>query len=143
MWAEKASGTDCARHAFGAPVIAYLIAHPCAGMGRLLATTTVEGRGVGFSQISISFLGGAPADYRYADSFGVLVRQDGTGNVNDLLREGYRLPSGPTSVPSPDAFTTMGQDAVATVYDLWYLDGPTPNNDPRLVQLAQDIFLQY
>ena len=72
-----------------------------------------------------------------------LVDKDGTGSVDDLLREGYRLPTGPTSVPSPDAFRTMGQDSGVAIYDMWYLDGPTPNNDAALEQMAQDIYLAY
>ena len=58
------------------------------------------------------------------------------------MREGYRLPAGPSSVPQPDAFDALGQDAGVVVTDAWYLDGPTPENDPRLVKMARDLFLQ-
>ena len=98
----------------------------------------------GFNVASLSIQGSSEnAPYDNAAAFRKLVDAEGTGSVNDLLREGYRLPSGPTSVPSPDAFRSMVQDSGINVYDIWYLDGPTPNNDPALEQMAQDIYLAY
>jgi hypothetical protein len=141
VWARQ-TGKDCAEHAYGSPVIKYLGAHPCASMTRLLATTTVGGRAVGFAQESVTFAGGYPQMYTYAGKFRALVTKDGTGNINDLMREGYRLPSGPASVPYPNAFNAQFQDAVTTVVEAWYLDGSTPDNDPALVQMEQDCFLQ-
>jgi hypothetical protein len=141
IWTET-TNADCAAHAYGTPVISYLKAHPCSGVTRLLATTTVNGKAVGFAQSAIGFKGTAPDVYTTAGNFRVLVTQEGTGNVNDLLREGRRLPSGPTAVPSPDAFSALGQDAGVTIVDAWYLDQPTPDNDPPLLKMAHDIFLQ-
>jgi hypothetical protein len=134
---------DCAGHAYG-EVAAFLTTHPCRGLTRQLATTTVHGRAVGFAASTLGIAGSdAQHPYDNAAAFRTLVDSDGTGNVNDLLREGYRLPSGPSAVPSPDAFRVLAQDAGVTIYDMWYLDGPTPNNDAALEQLAQDIYLQY
>jgi hypothetical protein len=142
VWAER-TDKDCAAHAYGQPVISYLQAHPCSGMTRVLATTTVNGRGVGIAQSSIGFSGQAPESYQTAGNFRTLVGLDGTGNLDDLLREGRRLPSGPTAVPSPDAFSVLAQDAGVTVVDAWYLDGATPDNDPALVTMARDTYLQF
>jgi hypothetical protein len=142
VWAEAHVPT-CADHAHGPPMIEYLTAHPCTGLTRLLATTKVDGKRVGFAQSSLGFIGVAPASYQTAGDFVKLIEQDGTGNINDLLREGYRLPSGPTSVPSPDAFSALAQDAGVVVVDAWYLDTATPTNDPALIKMAQDIYLQY
>jgi hypothetical protein len=142
VWAET-EVADCAGHAYGTPVINYLKAHPCFGLSRTLATTTVNGRAVGFSVCSLGFKGDAPAVYNTAGSFEQLVTADGTGSLNDLFREGYRLPSGPTHVPSPDAFDALGQDNGVSVYDAWYLSGATPNNDPPLVAMEQNIYLQF
>jgi len=141
VWARQ-TGTDCAAHAYGAPVIKYLRAHPCASMTRLLATTTVGGRAVGFAQESVTFAGEYPTKYTYAGRFRALVTKDGTGNVNDLMREGYRLPRGPAAVPYPNAFDAQSQDAVTTVVEAWYLRGATPDNDPALVRMERDCFLQ-
>jgi hypothetical protein len=142
VWAQT-QVPDCAAHAYGAPVIAYLTAHPCYGLARTLATTTVDGKAVGISTCSVGFSGPAPQVYQTAGAFNTLVTADGTGSLNDLLREGYRLPSGPASVPSPDAFAALSQDNGVTVDDAWYLSGPTPNNDPPLVAMERNTYLQY
>jgi hypothetical protein len=142
VWAEVPDDT-CFDHAYGQPMITFLTKHPCGGMTRLLATTTVNGHPVGFAEAALGFHGTAADPYKYARQFRTLVEADGTGNINDLLREGYRLPAGPTVVPSPDAFSCVGQDEGVTVWDVWYLDRPTPNNDPPLVKMTMDAFLQF
>ena len=142
VWVEVQNAT-CADHAYGMPVIQYLTAHPCHGLNRLLATTVVNGKAVGFAQSSLGFVGNAPDVYQTAGKFAALERKDGTGSVNDLLREGYRLPSGPSSVPSSEAFDVESQDSGVTIVDAFYLSAKTPNNDPALIQMVQDIYLQF
>jgi len=142
LWAEVKTPT-CYDHAYGAPVINFLTLHPCRGLTRDLMTTSVNGRGVGLATSTTGFPGAPPDVFKVAGDFRKLVTANGTGNFNDLLRDGYRLPSGPTAVPSPDAFSTLGQDTGVVVYDMWYLQGPTPENDPALIKLAEDIFLQF
>ncbi len=141
IWADK-QVSECAAHAYGAPVISFLRRHPCDGMRQVLATTTVDGKAVGFAQRTIGFRGGMNRSYRAAGQFRELVSRSGTGNLNDLMREGYRLPSGPSTVPFPNAFSALGQDNSVTIVEAWYLHGRTPDNDPPLVRMAQDIFLQ-
>jgi hypothetical protein len=142
IWADVRNDT-CFDHAYGQPVVTFLTQHPCQGLQRVLGTTTVNGRPVAFAESALGFNGPPSDPYKYASEFSTLVRKDGTGNVTDLLREGYRLPHGPTSVPYPDAFNCVGQDQGVTVWDAWYLDGPTPNNDKALVRMTTDIFLQF
>jgi hypothetical protein len=142
IWAEVKTAT-CADNAYGHRVISFLTAHPCTGLDRVLATTTVAGRPVGFAESSLGFTGQYPDVYRVASRFEDVVRRDGTGNLIDLFRLGYRLPSGPTSVPSPDAFNVLGQDAGVSVFDVWYLDGPTRHNEHPLVHMTRDVFLQF
>lgn len=142
IWADVKDRT-CFDHAYGQPIISFLTRHPCTGLERYLATTTVNGRQVGFAESATGFPGTAADPYRWAARFATLEKQDGTGSLNDLLREGYRLPSGPTAIPSSEAFNVISQDQGVTVWDAWYLAGPTPNNDPALMRMTQDVFLQF
>ncbi|MGH8862156.1 MAG: hypothetical protein ACRDVG_13150 [Jatrophihabitantaceae bacterium] len=142
VWAEK-KVPDCAAHAYGA-VVAFLHKHQCTGLHQVLATTMVGDRDVGIAQRTIGFRGspGDPYGYRAAGKFRALVSKSGTGNLNDLLREGHRLPGGrPTSVPFPNAFSAQAQDNGVSVTEAWYLSGATADNDPALVKMAGDIFL--
>jgi hypothetical protein len=142
IWAEQRD-TDCADHSYGQVQI-FLQINPCSGMIRRLATTTVNGRTVGFADASVNIPTADSAHpYRSASAFRQLVDKDGTGSINDLMREGWRLPSGPTAVPSTHAFRTLAQDSGVDIFDIWYLQGATPDNDPPLLQLAADIYLQY
>jgi hypothetical protein len=109
----------------------------------LLGTTTVKGRPVGFAVSETGFQGPTSDPYKYAGQFMKLEEQDGTGSIADLLREGYRLPSGPSAIPADEAFNVLGQDVGVVIWDAWYLDGPTPNNDPALMAMTQDLFLQF
>jgi hypothetical protein len=141
VWARRTDPT-CYDHAYGQPMITFLTRNPCHGMERLLATTTVGGRPVAFSLVQTSFVGTPKNPYGTTEKFRALVERDGTGSIDDLLREGYRLPRGPKHVPSPDAFNCLGQDNGVSVYDVWYLDGPTPENAKPLVRMTEDVFLQ-
>jgi hypothetical protein len=142
IWWDVQNDT-CFDHAYGQPMITFLTTHPCSGLRRILATTTVNGRPVGFAMSATGFPGTRHNLYGEAGQFARLEEANGTGSLNDLLREGYRLPSGPTSVPSSEAFNVLGQDTGVTVWDAWYLDGPTPTNDPALIKMTQDLFLQF
>jgi hypothetical protein len=142
IWWDVKNDT-CFDHAYGQPIITFLTEHPCTGLERYLATTTVHGRPVGFAESATAFPGTARDPYRWAGRFVTLENANGTGSLNDLLREGYRLPSGPTAVPGGEAFNVIGQDQGVTVWDAWYLNGPTPTNDPALIKMTQDVFLQF
>ena len=142
IWWDVKNDT-CFDHAYGQPIITFLTQHPCTGLERYLATTTVNGRPVAFAESATGFPGTARDPYRWASRFGTLEKADGTGSLNDLLREGYRLPSGPTAIPSGEAFNVIGQDQGVTVWDVWYLDGTTPTNDPALIKMTNDVFLQF
>jgi hypothetical protein len=142
IWADVEDPT-CFDHAHGQPVITFLTTHPCTGLHRYLGTTTVSGRAVGFAMSATGFHGPASDPYRYAGQFSTLEEADGTGSIDDLLLDGYRLPAGPAQIPASEAFRVVGQDAGVTVWDAWYLDGTTPQNDPALMRMAQDLFLQF
>lgn len=144
VWQQRNDPT-CVGHAYGQPVIAFLAAHPCYnGLNRLLGTVTINGRAAGFAQSTLTIQTPGGADpYKNSETFKKLVEASNTGSITDLLRDGYRLPSGPTSIPAHEAFTVLGQDSTVEIWDAWYLTGPTPDNDPVLIKTATDIFLQY
>ncbi len=141
VWADVKNST-CFDHAYGQPVITFLTEHPCTGLERLLATTTVHGRPVGVAISETGVTGTASDPYKYAGEFRQLLERDGTGSIDDLLRDGYRLPNGPARLPGHEAFSVLGQDNGVDIFDAWYLDGSTPDNDPALIKMTQDIFLQ-
>ena len=136
--------TDCVAHAYGTPVLAYLRSHQCHGIHRVLASTTVNGRQVGIAAENVTFTG-ASADkaYRAAGGLAELVTKDGTGNVSDLIREGVRIPGGPSELPYPDTFFAGAQDNGTLVYEAFYLKGPTSAKDPVLRKLIMDVVLQF
>ena len=134
IWAEE-SDTDCRAHAYGSPVVSFLAKHPCTGMTRRLGTTTVDNKAVGFALTAIRF-----PSAKTANEFRALVTKDGTGNLDDLLADGKRLPAGPRSLPTPDSFSCVSHSNEVLVVDSWYLTGSTPQNDPPLTALANDFF---
>lgn len=142
VWADVKDDT-CFDHAHGTPIVNFLTQHPCTGLHRMLATTTVKGRPVGMAISETGFQGPASDPYKYASAFIKLEQQDGTGSIDDLLMDGYRLPQGPTAIPAGEAFNVVGQDEGVTVWDAWYLDGPTPTNAKPLMQMTLDLFLQF
>ncbi|MDT4921918.1 MAG: hypothetical protein QOI15_2820 [Pseudonocardiales bacterium] len=142
IWWEV-ENDSCFDHAYGQPIITFLTQHPCSGLHRYLGTTTVNGRPVAFAMSSTGFPGTPRNLYGEAGRFSQLEQADGTGSIDDLLRDGYRLPGGPGSIPPGEAFNVLGQDQGVTVWDAWYLEGTTPTNDPALVDMTQDLFLQF
>jgi hypothetical protein len=142
IWADV-KDPSCFDHAYGKPMVTFLIKHPCQGLERYLGTTAVKGNPVGFAESVTGFPGTASDPYAYSNAFTRLENADGTGSISDLLREGYRLPLGPPSVPASEAFRVISQDNGVTVWDMWYLADTTPQNDPALLQMAEDIFLQF
>lgn len=142
IWAEIKT-SSCADHADAQAVIDFLSTNPCTGLDRVLATTTVAGRPVGFAESSLAFSGKFPDVYRVATRFQSLIRRHGTSSLIDLFREGYRLPIGPTAVPNRRVSAVLVQDAGVCLFDVWYLDGPTRRHDRALNHMAQDVFLQF
>lgn len=143
IWGDN-TVADCAAHAYGAPVLAYLHSHQCRDIRRVLASTTYNGRALGIAAETVGFGGTSVSQsYAAAGNFAKLVTKDGTGMVNDLVREGVRIPGGPKQLPYPDTFFAGAQDDGAFIYEAFYLQGKTPENDPKLEKLLQGIVLQF
>lgn len=73
---------SCAEHAYG-QIQQFLQNEPCEKLTRGIFTTTVEGRTV-YTSVSVVQM----ADEEAAGELRDLTDTDGTGNVNDLVREG-------------------------------------------------------
>lgn len=143
IWAQDRI-TNCADHAYGPPMISFLKAHPCKDSHRLLATVALgNGRTAALSIITVLFSGTTGDTYGYATSqrFQTLESAAGTGSMNDLLREGRRIPHAAAAIPAREAFTVTGQDASAVVFDAWWIKGGTEDQEPDLVALEQALFL--
>lgn len=140
VWAEDRI-TDCAAHAYG-KIVQFLQQHPCAHATRRLLVVPLGGRDVAMSTITVSCATGPAPDhtYEYVGQFVKLENADGTGGMNDLLREGAYLP-GAKAIPADEAFMVFSQDTVATVFDAWYLGGTTRSQDPALLALEQNLEL--
>jgi len=75
--------TACADHAYGATKD-FLAKTPCAELVRQLFTTTLEDGRTAYTSVSLVKM----ANAQDAAKFKELTSADGTGNVNDLVREG-------------------------------------------------------
>lgn len=140
IWAED-DISDCAAHAYGGPMIAFLRKHPCRGAHRVLATINLHGKLVALSVISTGFAGTANDPYVNAGKFEQLEQANHTGSINDLLREGHSIPGIATQIPPQEAFEVLGQDSGVQIFDAWYATGTTRDQDPTLVHLEQSLFL--
>jgi len=135
--------SNCAANSYGSPVITFFQQHPCpSGAGRRLVTIPFKGRTVALSMVEADAQVGPPNDlYKYAAQLSKLENEAGTGGLDDLLRSGVRPAGWPAAIPANEAFVVTGQDDTIEIFDAWYLDGSTENQDPALVKLTQDIFL--
>ena len=147
VWAED-HGADCLAVAYGATVRHFLETHPCRGVGRILAGTTVNGRPVAIAQEYAGFADppswngkGTPPSYGYAQDFADLLRREGTGGLRSLIADGARFPGSGSGIRYPNAFDSTSQDSGAEMAEVWYLDGPPAANQPELVRLARAVFL--
>ncbi|MEO6085790.1 MAG: hypothetical protein ABIQ18_22015, partial [Umezawaea sp.] len=75
--------TACADHAYGATK-EFLAKTPCQELVRQLFTTTLDDGRTAYTSVSLVKMGNA----QDAAKFKELTSADGTGNVNDLVREG-------------------------------------------------------
>lgn len=126
---------DCAGHAYGAAMISFLRRHRCRPAHRVLATIELTGRTAVLSAISTSFAGTTADPYGVSGQFVQLEQADGTGSINDLLREGHVIAGIASRIPSREAFSVQNQDTGVTVFDAWWAYGPTQDQAPALLGL--------
>jgi hypothetical protein len=125
--------TDCAAHARGRTKAAFE-AQNCVNAKRSLATGQLDGRRVLFVVSRVEMPSAEAA---------VSVRQvldgNGTGNINDLLREGRTFPGGPAKMPS-SGYASTQTGKVLVVAEAGYIDGgPSSDNDSGLRTAAAEV----
>lgn len=149
VWARDHT-RDCLSRVYGDAMRRYVAAHYCQEIRRVLASATIAGRPVAIAQEYIDFgvppgwspTSDIPPSYGYAMRFDDLVRKNGTGGLQSLIADGARFPGSGNNIRYPNAFWADAQDGGAAMAEVWYLDGPTLDNDPSLMPLARSVFLQ-
>jgi hypothetical protein len=131
-WIQQAADdqTNCSAHAYG-KIKDFLKATRCTSVHRYLATTNQGGRMVIVAASTVTFANATQAR-RYLD----IVTSDGTGNINDLLREGTTVPGVGDQLP-PAAFASKQDGARVFVAEAAYTDGHSDNSNANLKSLAQ------
>lgn len=118
--------TDCRANSRGKVQQAFSET-PCRHAERYLATGVVDGRPVLYV-VSRTTLRSASD----AAAIRVVIDGTGTGNINDLLRDGVTYPGAPTKMPR-SGYASLQDGAVLVVAEAGFTDGgASSNTDPRL-----------
>jgi len=140
LWATD-DVSDCAAHSYG-QIVTYFQQHPCRAATRYLWTLPYVGRTAAVSIVCLVAAdnpGGADP-YLYREKFVTLEKANGTGSIDDLIREGKRIPGTAGRIPSDEVFGVFDEDAQACVMDAWYTTGTTNPQDSDLRSLESDLF---
>ena len=108
--------TDCAGHARGRTKASFGT-QPCVKATRSLATGKVSGRPALFVVSRIQM-----ASPEAAATVKQVLDGSGTGNLNDLLREGKTFPGAPVKMPS-SGYASVQTGNVVTVAEAGFVDG--------------------
>lgn len=103
----------CAGHAYG-ETAAWLQSADCTGLSRALYSAQVGGRDVVVSVARVRM-----PDTAAARDLRGLTDTNGSGNVNDLLREGVRYPGGPDQLRSAEYASAVSGPTVTIVESAW------------------------
>ncbi len=130
-WVQAAADdqSNCANHSYG-KVEAFFSKTPCTSLHRVLATTNSTGHPVVIASNVVTF-----ATAEQASQYEALVTSDGTGNINDLLREGATV-AGVTRLPAA-AFASRQDAKQVWVAEAAYTDGNSDAGDAVLKAAAQ------
>ena len=108
---------SCRNHAYGR-VAQFLAATDCTGLSRALWTTEVDGQAVVVSVSRVRM-----PDTGTARQLQALADTTGTGNVNDLLREGKGYPGGPPELAGAEYASAVSGPVVTIVESSWVQPG--------------------
>ena len=117
--------TDCSTHARGQVKVTFEKLR-CVKATRSLATGQIGGRPVLYvvSQIQMPSAEAAASVKQVLDG-------SGTGNLNDLLREGKTFPGAPRKMPV-SGYTSMQTGTVVTVVEAGFINGPSSSTNAAL-----------
>jgi hypothetical protein len=124
--------TDCATHSHGRTQNLFRNQN-CVKATRFLATGQVSGRPTVFVVSRIQM---ASADA--AASVKQVLDATGTGNLNDLLREGKTFPGAPSTMPD-SGYASVQTGAVVVVAEAGFVHGPSSNTSPALRAAAAQV----
>jgi hypothetical protein len=116
---------DCASHSHGRTRDSFR-AENCVKATRFLATGQVSGRPTVYVVSRIQM---ASADA--AASVKQVLDATGTGNLNDLLREGRTFPGAPSTMPD-SGYASVQTGAVVVVAEAGFAHGPSSDTNPAL-----------
>ncbi|MGY2075658.1 hypothetical protein [Blastococcus sp. SYSU DS0828] len=121
----------CAGHAYG-EVAGLFAATDCTGLSRALYSAEVGGAPV---VVSVSRV--AMSDPAAARELRALTDRDGSGNVNDLLREGVTYDGGPAGLRSAEYASAVSGSTVTVVESAW-AGAPGPGGAAAVDKVASD-----
>lgn len=125
--------TDCAGHSRGLTKTSFEKQN-CVRATRLLATGQVSGRPALYVVSRIQM-----ASAEAAATVKQVLDGSGTGNLNDLLRDGKTFPGAPAKMPS-SGYTSVQSGKVVTVAEAGFVDaGRSSSTDPALRAAAAQV----
>lgn len=128
--------TDCADHSHGRTKISFR-KHNCVQARRALGSGQVDGRPVLFVVARIEM-----KSSEAATSVKHVLDGIGTGNLNDLLREGKTFPGAPQSMPD-SGYASVQSGSVVLVTEAGFADrGSSSSDDPALRGAARKVAVE-
>ena len=121
--------TDCASHSHGKTKTSFE-SHNCVTATRSLATGLVSGRSVLYVTSRIEM-----ASAEEAASLRQVLDASGTGNLNDLLREGKTFDGAPRVMPR-SGYASAQKGTVIVVAEAGFIDGGTSSNTNPALRAA-------
>src|ERR1035437_3359785 len=117
--------TDCASHSHGQTKNSFQNEN-CVKATRFLATGQVSGRPTIYVVSRIQM-----ASAQAGASVKQVLDATGTGNLNDLLREGKTFPGAPNTMPD-SGYASVQTDTVVVVAEAGFVHGPSSYTNPAL-----------
>jgi len=123
---------SCADHSSGR-VGQSLQATDCTGLSRALYSAQLKG-----GKIVVSVIRARMPDTVSARKLQALAYINGTGNVNNLLREGVRYPGGPTRLGNDEEYDSAVSGTTVTIVEDAWVDPAAAGSSAQLDATATD-----